>query len=41
VEEDAVALALLPDVQVTEHEPDTRIVTVTGELDAMTAPVPR
>jgi hypothetical protein len=28
-------------VQVTEHEPDTRIVTVTGELDAMTAPVPR
>lgn len=26
-------------VQVTEHGPDTRIVTVTGELDALTAPV--
>lgn len=25
-------------MQVTEHPPDTRIVTVTGELDALTAP---
>ena len=26
-------------VQVTEHGPETRIIAVTGELDALTAPV--
>jgi anti-sigma B factor antagonist len=36
---DSVVPADILGVQVTEHDPETRIVTVTGELDALTAPV--
>jgi len=36
---DSVVPADILDVQVTEQGPETRIVTVTGELDALTAPV--
>jgi anti-sigma B factor antagonist len=35
---DIIVPADILDVQVAEHGPDTRIVTVTGELDALTAP---
>jgi anti-sigma B factor antagonist len=36
---DTVIPADILGVQVAAHGPDTRIVTVTGELDALTAPV--
>jgi anti-sigma B factor antagonist len=36
---DSVVPADIVGVQVTEHGPHTRTVTVTGELDALTAPV--
>jgi anti-sigma B factor antagonist len=36
---DSVVPADILGVQVTEHSPETCIVTVTGELDALTAPV--
>ena len=36
---DSVVAADILGVQVTEHGPETRIVTVTGELDALTTPV--
>ena len=35
---DSVVPADILGVQVTEHGPDTRVVTVTGEFDALTAP---
>ena len=36
---DSVVAADILGVQVTEHGPEIRVVTVTGELDALTAPV--
>jgi anti-anti-sigma factor len=36
---DSVVPADILGVQVTEHGPETRIIAVTGELDALSAPV--